>query len=110
MRTSFIILAATLLMTAFPAQAQDSERRLLTMEDVILNRELTPKNFAASWIGQSDSYAWVDGTTLCATDARNNKRRTTTQITRRNAGPMQIFHTTDNSRSIPHRNIRAHTF
>jgi hypothetical protein len=76
MRTSFIILAATLLMTAFPAQAQTSERRLLTMEDVILNRELTPKNFSASWIGQSDSYAWVDGTTLCATDARNNKRRT----------------------------------
>lgn len=75
MRTSFIILAATLLMTAFPAQAQTSERRLLSMEDVILNRELTPKNFPVSWVGQSDSYAWVDGTTLRATDARNNKSR-----------------------------------
>ncbi|MBR2398870.1 MAG: DPP IV N-terminal domain-containing protein [Alistipes sp.] len=76
MKTSFIILAATLLMTAFPTQAQTSDRRLLSMEDVILNRELTPKTLPVRWIGQSDSYAWIDGTNLCATDARNNKRRT----------------------------------
>ena len=62
-------------MVTLPAQAQPSERKLLTMEDVILNRELTPKTLPVRWIGQTDSYAWVDGTTLCATDARNNKRR-----------------------------------
>jgi dipeptidyl-peptidase-4 len=63
-------------MMTFTLSAQESERKLLSIEDVVLNRELSPKTFPVQWVGQSDSYSTVEGETLVATDARNNKKRT----------------------------------
>ena len=64
-----------LLMTCSVASAQES-RKLLTIEDVVLNRELSPKGYPVKWVGESDSYAVVEGTSLVAVDARNGKRST----------------------------------
>ena len=72
---NFLTFAIALMMT-FTLSAQESERKLLSIEDVVLNRELSPKTFPVQWIGQSDSYSTVEGETLVATDARNNKKRT----------------------------------
>ena len=72
---NFLTFAIALMMT-FTLSAQDSERKLLSIEDVVLNRELSPKTFPVQWVGQSDSYSTVEGETLVATDARNNKKRT----------------------------------
>ena len=63
------------LMTCSVASAQES-RKLLTIEDVVLNRELSPKGYPVKWVGESDSYAVVEGTSLVAVDARNGKRST----------------------------------
>ena len=63
------------LMTSVVASAQES-RKLLTIEDVVLNRELYAKSYPVKWVGESDSYATVDGTNLVAIDARTGKRRT----------------------------------
>ena len=46
------------------------------MEDVVLNRDLSPKSYPVRWVGDSDSYATVEGRDLTATDARTGKRRT----------------------------------
>ena len=72
---NFLTFAIALMMT-FTLSAQESERKLLSIEDVVLNRELSPKTFPVQWVGQSDSYSTVEGETLVATDARNNKKRT----------------------------------
>ena len=72
---NFVTFAIALMMT-FTLSAQESERKLLTIEDVVLNRELSPKTFPVQWVGQSDSYSTVEGDNLVATDARNNKKRT----------------------------------
>lgn len=72
---NFVTFAIALMMT-FTLSAQESERKLLTIEDVVLNRELSPKTFPVQWVGQSDSYSIVEGDNLVATDARNNKKRT----------------------------------
>ena len=72
---NFLTFAIALMMT-FTLSAQESERKLLSIEDVVLNRELSPKTFPVQWVGQSDSYSTVEGETLVATDARNNKQRT----------------------------------
>ena len=72
---NFLTLAFALMMT-FTLSAQESERKLLSIEDVVLNRELSPKSFSVQWIGQSDSYSTVEDTKLIATDARNNKKQT----------------------------------
>ena len=72
---NFLTLAFALMMT-FTLSAQESERKLLSIEDVVLNRELTPKSFPVQWVGQSDSYSTVEDTKLVATDARNNKKQT----------------------------------
>lgn len=72
---NFVTFAIALMMT-FTLSAQESERKLLTIEDVVLNRELSPKTFPVQWVGQSDSYSTVEGNNLVATDARNNKKRT----------------------------------
>jgi len=78
-------LAATTLMTTPAATAQSHEGRLLTMEDVVLNRDLTPKSHPVRWIGESDSYASVDDGALIATDARTGKRRTLMTLDELNA-------------------------
>ena len=72
---NFVTFAIALMMT-FTLSAQESERKLLTIEDVVLNRELSPKTFPVQWVGQSDSYSTVEGDNLVATDARSNKKRT----------------------------------
>ena len=73
-RCKFIFLLVAVLMVCSQVSAQESGRKLLTIEDVVLNRELSPKSFAVKWVGESDSYATVDGTTLMATDAKSGKQ------------------------------------
>ncbi len=75
MRNRLFLLVMAVLMTTVVATAQES-RKLLTIEDVVLNRELSPKSYSARWVGESDSYATVEGTNLMAVDARTGKRRT----------------------------------
>ena len=53
-----------------------TERKLLTIEDVVLNRDLTAKTYPVRWIGASDSYAAVEQNNLLAYDARTGKQRT----------------------------------
>lgn len=72
---NFLTFAIALMMT-FTLSAQESERKLLSIEDVVLNRDLYPKSFPVQWIGQSDSYSTVEDTSLISTDARNNKKQT----------------------------------
>ena len=79
------LLAATTLMTTHAATAQSHEGRLLTMEDVVLNRDLSPKSYPVRWIGDSDSYATVEQNALTATDARTGKRRTLLTLDELNA-------------------------
>ena len=49
---------------------------MLTIEDVVLNYNLSPKSYPAKWVGASDSYSVVDGTSLVAVEAQSGKRRT----------------------------------
>ncbi|MBQ2373925.1 MAG: DPP IV N-terminal domain-containing protein [Alistipes sp.] len=72
MKNKFLHLVLVVLMTTVIASAQES-RKLLTIEDVVLNRELSPKSYPVKWVGESDSYASVEGTTLNATDAKSGK-------------------------------------
>ena len=72
---NFLTFAIALMMT-FTLSAQESERKLLSIEDVVLNRELSPKTFPVQWVGQSDSYSTVEGETLVATDAHRLVRYT----------------------------------
>ncbi len=62
-------------MTTLSVTAQ-TERRLLSIEDVVLNRDLTPKSYPVRWVGASDSYATVEQNVLVAYDARTAKKRT----------------------------------
>ena len=62
-------------MTTLSVTAQ-TERRLLSIEDVVLNRDLTPKSYPVRWVGTSDSYATVEQNALVAYDARTAKKRT----------------------------------
>ena len=62
-------------MTTLSVTAQ-TERRLLSIEDVVLNRDLTPKSYPVRWVGASDSYATVEQNALIAYDARTAKKRT----------------------------------
>ena len=67
MRNRVLLLVATVLMATFTASAQEAERKLLTIEDVVLNRELNPKSYPVKWVGESDSYSKVEGTEVLAT-------------------------------------------
>ena len=51
-----------------------TERKLLTIEDVVLNRNLTAKSYPVRWVGASDSYAVVEQNNLVAYDARTGKK------------------------------------
>ena len=62
-------------MTTLSVTAQ-TERRLLSIEDVVLNRDLTPKSYPVRWVGASDSYATVEQNALITYDARTAKKRT----------------------------------
>ena len=53
-----------------------TERKLLSIEDVVLNRNLTAKSYPARWVGASDSYAIVEQNNLVAYDARTGKQHT----------------------------------
>ena len=76
MKHIFILLATFLLMTTTSATAQTADRKLLSIEDVVLNRDLTPKSYPVRWVGESDSYAIVEGDEITAYDARTAKKRT----------------------------------
>ena len=45
MKRTLLIMAFATLMTTFTTVAQESQSKLLTAEDVVLNRALSPKNF-----------------------------------------------------------------
>ncbi len=52
------------------------ERRLLTMEDAILNRNLTPKNYQVRWSGDFlNQYLHKEDTVWYAIDVRTGKQR-----------------------------------
>ena len=78
------MLAAATLMTTQPVSAQ-ADRKLLSMEDIVLNRELTPKSYPVQWVGASDSYSAIDGAELVAFDARTGKRRSLITIDKLNS-------------------------
>lgn len=50
MKRKLLIMAVAALMTTFSTVAQEPQSKLLTNEDVVLNRALSPKNFAVQWI------------------------------------------------------------
>ena len=65
----FIALCATTI-------AWGEERRLLTMEDAILNRDLTPRNYHIEWCADYPAeYLHKEGEVLQAIDIRNGKIR-----------------------------------
>ena len=74
MMRNLILLATTVLMTTISA-AQTSGK-LLSIEDVVLNRDLTAKTYPTQWVGASDSYSAVEQNNLVAYDARTGKQRT----------------------------------
>ena len=76
MKNRLILLATFLLMTTFSVTAQQADRKLLSIEDVVLNRDLTAKTYPVRWVGESDSYAVVEQQDLVAYDARTAKKRT----------------------------------
>ena len=76
MKRKLLIMAVAALMTTFSTVAQEPQSKLLTNEDVVLNRALSPKNFAVQWIGATDSYATTVDNAIVATDARTGKSRT----------------------------------
>ncbi|MBO5276507.1 MAG: DPP IV N-terminal domain-containing protein, partial [Alistipes sp.] len=75
MKRILTTLVTLVLMTTLSVTAQ-TERRLLSIEDVVLNRDLTPKSYPVRWVGASDSYATVEQNALIAYDARTAKKRT----------------------------------
>lgn len=75
MKRTLLIMAVATLMTTFTTVAQESQSKLLTAEDVVLNRNLSPKNFPVQWIGPSDVYATTVDNTIVATDARTGKSK-----------------------------------
>ena len=54
MKRKLIFFVTTLLMATLTVSAQ-TDRKLLSIEDVVLNRELTPKTYPVQWVGESDS-------------------------------------------------------
>ncbi|MBR2014790.1 MAG: DPP IV N-terminal domain-containing protein [Alistipes sp.] len=75
MKQIFLIVAAALLL-ATPAFAQENSQRMLTPEDVVLNRELRPQSFRVQWIGESDCYATTEGDMIVSYDAASGKSST----------------------------------
>ena len=86
MKRLFLILTATAIMSSLSSVAQEQTTKLLTTTDVVLNRELSPKNLHVQWIGESDSYATTQEDAIIATDARTGKSRTL--ITKQEIGEL----------------------
>ena len=76
MRFLLSFFTACVLMSSNVVVAQEQPAKLLTTADVVLNRELSPKNLHIQWIGASDSYATTREDAIIATDARTGKSRT----------------------------------
>ena len=76
MKQYFITLAIMALTATIPAAAQQPQGKLLTMEETILSRELSPASYPVRWVAQSDSYSITDGTAIVAVNARSGKRST----------------------------------
>lgn len=74
MKRTLTLFLTLLLMTTLSATAQPS-RQLLTIEDVVLNRDLTPKSYPTRWVGSTDAYSVVEMNEMVAYDARTGKRR-----------------------------------
>lgn len=64
------------LTATIPAAAQQPQGKLLTMEETILSRALSPASYPVRWVGQSDSYSVVEGSDMIAVNARTGKRTT----------------------------------
>ena len=64
------------LTATIPAAAQQPQGKLLTMEETILSRALSPASYPVRWVGQSDSYSVVEGTDIVAVNARSGRRTT----------------------------------
>ena len=71
-----LFLVATALMLATPTFAQENNQRMLTPEDVVLNRELRPQSFRVQWVGESDCYAVTEGDAIVSYDAASGKSTT----------------------------------
>lgn len=74
MKRILTLFLTLVLMTTLSATAQPS-RQLLSIEDVVLNRDLTPKSYPTRWVGAEDAYAVVEMNEMVAYDARTGKRR-----------------------------------
>ncbi len=74
MKRTLTLFLTLLLMTTLSATAQTS-RQLLSIEDVVLNRNLTPKSYPTRWVGSTDAYSVVEMNEMVAYDARTGKRR-----------------------------------
>ncbi len=75
MKHRLFLLTAALLMTT-QIMAQGPQLKDLTMEDVVLNRNLRPQSFRVQWIGNSDSYAIIENNAIVSCDAATGKRTT----------------------------------
>ena len=64
------------LTATIPAAAQQPQGKLLTMEETILSRALSPASYPVRWVGQSDSYSVIEGSDMIAVNARTGKRTT----------------------------------
>lgn len=69
-------IAAASLTVAISASANPDGRRLLTMEDAILNRKLVPKNYTVEWNAENPKeYFTTDGDKRLAVDIRSGRTR-----------------------------------
>lgn len=64
------------LTATIPAAAQQPQGKLLTMEETILSRSLSPAAYPVRWIGESDSYSIIEGTDIVSVNARSGRRTT----------------------------------
>lgn len=72
--TKIAVVIATLT-AAFSASAQTAERKLLTMEDAILNRALIPQNYPVRWSDENPrEYITSQGDKYYAVDIRSGRR------------------------------------
>ena len=60
------------LTATIPAAAQQPQGKLLTMEETILSRALSPASYPVRWVGQSDSYSVIEGSDMIAVNARKS--------------------------------------
>lgn len=64
------------LTATIPAAAQQPQGKLLTMEETILSRALSPAAYPVRWVAESDSYSTVEGSEIVAVNARSGRRTT----------------------------------